>query len=85
MNTDNKSASENNEKGALQITPALAIDLGLIDFTPREKEIILDNLVHTEEEPEDATLVASGLLPQLLAEALQEPPADDWERILDEL
>jgi len=47
--------------------------------------LIEDNLLNREEEPEDSILVASGLLPRLLAQARQEPPSLDWERELDEL
>ena len=34
---------------------------------------------------EDAILVASGILPQLVAEAVQESPSPDWERELEEM
>lgn len=48
-------------------------------------ELILDNLLNREEEPEDDLLVASDALRQLLAEARAQPPSLDWERELDEL
>lgn len=53
--------------------------------TLEEAELVVDNLFNREEEPEDAILVASGGLQQLVDRALQEPPSPDWERELDEL
>lgn len=47
--------------------------------------ILVDNLLNHEEEPEDAILVASGVLQRLVDRALQEPPSPDWERELEEL
>jgi hypothetical protein len=48
-------------------------------------ELIIDNLLNREEEPEDAILAASGILKQLIAQARQESPSADWEQELDEL
>ena len=67
------------------LRPVFAIPLDLSEFTPRESEFLIDNLTFREEEPEDAALVASGILPELLTEALNVPPSNDWERVLDEL
>ncbi len=48
-------------------------------------ELIVDNLLNREEEPEDAILAASAVLQRLVAQARQEPSSPDWERELDEL
>jgi hypothetical protein len=53
--------------------------------TSSEELLIYDNLQNREIEPEDFILVTSGILPKLIAQARQEPPSDDWERVLDEL
>ncbi len=53
--------------------------------TLAQRESIIDNLMNREEEPEDAILVASGVLPRLVAQARQEPSSLDWEQELDEL
>ena len=52
---------------------------------PAKMELIMDNLLNREEEPEDAILAASTVLHRLVAQARQEPPSPDWERDLDEL
>ena len=58
----------------------------LVDITSfAQMELIMDNLVNREEEPEDAILAASAVLQRLVARARQEPPSPDWERDLDEL
>lgn len=58
----------------------------LVDITSFSQiEIILDNLLNREEEPEDAVLAASAVLQNLLKKAKQESPAADWERELNEL
>ncbi len=56
--------------------PAVTLPLGPMTVTEPSK---------VEEEPEDAILIASGILPRLVARARQEPPSPDWERELDEL
>ena len=38
-----------------------------------------------EEELEDAIIADSGILPQLIAQARQEPPSSDWKRDLHDL
>jgi hypothetical protein len=48
-------------------------------------ELIIDNLLNRDEEPEDAILAASTVLQRLVAQARQESPSSDWERELDEL
>ncbi|OGO43462.1 MAG: hypothetical protein A2Z04_06425 [Chloroflexi bacterium RBG_16_57_9] len=48
-------------------------------------ELIIENLLNREEESEDAILVASTVMKQLVAQARQEPASADWERELDEL
>jgi hypothetical protein len=50
-----------------------------------QMELIVDNLLNREEEPEDAILAASTLLKRLVAQARQKPASADWERELDEL
>ena len=58
----------------------------LVDVTSfAQMELIMDNLLNREEEPEDAVLAASTVLQRLIAQARQEPPSTDWERDLDEL
>ena len=58
----------------------------LVDVTSfAQMELIIDNLLNREEEPEDAILAASDVLKQLSAQARQEPPSANWERELDEL
>jgi len=48
-------------------------------------ELIIDNLLNREEEPEDAILAASSVLRQLIAHARRERPSADWEREIDVL
>lgn len=48
-------------------------------------ELVLDNLLNREEEPEDAILAASAVLQRLVAQARQESPLPDLESELDEL
>jgi len=58
----------------------------LVDITSfAQMELIMDNLLNREEEPEDAILAASAVLQRLVTRAWQEPPSPDWERELDEL
>jgi len=58
----------------------------LVDITSfAQMELIMDNLLNREEEPEHAILAASAVLERLVAQARQEPPSLDWERDLDEL
>jgi len=58
----------------------------LVDITSFDQmELIIDNLLNREEEPEDAILAASAVLQRLVAQARQEPSSPDWERELDEL
>ena len=58
----------------------------LVDITSfAQMELIMDNLLNREEEPEDAILAASTVLQRLVAQARQEPSSPDWERELDEL
>jgi hypothetical protein len=58
----------------------------LVDITSFDQmELIIDNLLNREEEPEDAILAASAILQRLVAQARQESPSSDWERELDEL
>jgi len=45
----------------------------------------LDDSLRPEEEPEDAILVDSGILPKLIAQAQREPPSLDWEHDLNEV
>jgi len=48
-------------------------------------ELIIDNLLNREKEPEDAILATSSVLRQLIARARRESPSADWERDFDEL
>ncbi len=48
-------------------------------------ELMLDNLLHRDAEPEDSWLAQSEVLPRLLAHASQTPPAANWQQELDEL
>ena len=58
----------------------------LVDITSFEQmELIIDNLLNREEEPEDAILAASAVPQRLVAQARQEPASLNWERDLDEL
>ena len=66
-------------------TAGKEIYLDFSTLTPAEKDLYLYNVQHRQEEAEDALLVASGVLPKLLAQVMQEPPSVDWERYLDEL
>lgn len=62
---------------------AKAILVDIASFA--QMELIMDNLLNREEEPEDAILAASAVLQRLVAQARQEPPSPDWEQELDEL
>lgn len=48
-------------------------------------QLILDNLINRESEPEDAMLAASTTLKELIASAQQQAPSSDWESEFDEL
>lgn len=52
---------------------------------PAEMQLIMDNLLNREEEPEDAILAASTVLQRLVAQARQERSSLDWEQDLNEL
>lgn len=74
------------------LTEVALLDTGfehLLQFdesTLEEIQLVVDNLVNREQEPEDALLAVSGVLQQLVDRALQEEaPSPDWERELDEL
>jgi hypothetical protein len=49
-----------------------------------QMELIMDNLLNREEEPEDAILAASAVLQRLVAQARQEPASSDWEEEYDD-
>jgi hypothetical protein len=58
----------------------------LVDITSFDQmELIIDNLLNRDEEPEDAILAASAVLQRLVTQARREPPSSDWERELNEL
>ncbi len=58
----------------------------LVDVTSfAQIELIIDNLLNREEEPEDAILATSKVLQQLISQARQESPTVNWEQELDEL
>jgi hypothetical protein len=50
-----------------------------------QMELVLDNLLNREEEPEDALLAASTIWQRLVAKGKQEPVATSWEQELNEL
>lgn len=54
-------------------------------YVSSQPGIPMDDLFGYEEEPEDAILVASGILPRLVAQARREPPSLDWEQDLNDL
>jgi hypothetical protein len=57
----------------------------LVDITSfAQMELIMDNLLNREEEPEDAILAASAVLQRLVAQARQEPASPNWEQDLEE-
>jgi len=60
-----------------------AVLVDMISFT--KMQLIIDNLLHREAEPEDALLVARNLLNQWLEQAKKEAPSLDWQKELDEL
>ncbi|MBI3913318.1 MAG: hypothetical protein HY327_03925 [Chloroflexi bacterium] len=58
----------------------------LVDITTFEQmELILDNLVTRESEPEDTILAASSAVKTLVERARRTLPTLDWERQLNEL
>ena len=58
---------------------AVLVDIESFD----QIEIVLDNLLNREVEPEDSILGASNILKDLLVRAEQESPSEDWEQELD--
>ncbi|NOT60300.1 MAG: hypothetical protein HOP19_08755 [Acidobacteria bacterium] len=48
-------------------------------------ELLLNNFLNRDSEPEDALLIESGILTTLVSRAKQEPPTADWRQELDEL
>ncbi len=58
----------------------------LIDITSfAQFELVVDNLLNRQQEPEDAILATSDALKRLVAQVQQESASADWERELDEL
>jgi len=58
----------------------------IVDIRSFEKiEMILDNLLNRDVEEEDRLLAASGLLEQLLDEARDTPPTQQWRTELNAL
>jgi len=47
-------------------------------------ELIVDNLLNRESEPEDAILAASAVLQRLVAQARQEPASPNWKEEYDD-
>ncbi len=62
---------------------AKAVLVDVVSFA--QIELIIDNLLNREEEPEDTILAASDVLKQLIAQARRETPSADCERELNEL
>jgi hypothetical protein len=57
----------------------------LVDITSfAQMELIMDNLLNREEEPEDAILAASAVLQWLVAQARQETASPNWEEGYDD-
>ena len=54
-------------------------------LTSEERQLYEDHMRHHGGEPEDAILVASGVLPKLLVQAKRVPPSRDWKSHLDSL
>ncbi len=48
-------------------------------------EMIMENLLYRDSEPEDAVLAASGILKRLAEQAQRETAVNDWEQELDDL
>lgn len=48
-------------------------------------ELVLENLLNRDLEPEDAILASSDILKRLIEDARDSSPVDDWEASLDEL
>jgi hypothetical protein len=59
----------------------------LHQLSPDRIQSTIAYMVYLKEhsEPEDQLLIASGILPDLIADARQQPPASDWEQELDAL
>ena len=58
----------------------------MVDIESFEKiELIMDNLIHRDSEPEDNLMAASGLLRKLVSEAETSLPTRNWRAELDEL
>ncbi|QTA80918.1 Uncharacterized protein dnl_32350 [Desulfonema limicola] len=58
----------------------------MVDIISFEKiEIILDNLMNRESETEDSILAASGMLKNLITQARNSRPSENWKAELNEL
>ncbi|QTA79437.1 Uncharacterized protein dnl_17070 [Desulfonema limicola] len=58
----------------------------MVDIASFEKiQIILDNIINREPEAEDNILAASGMLKNLLDEAHNVLPSENWKSELDEI
>ncbi len=58
----------------------------LVDLDSFEKiELILDNLINRDLEPEDGILAASALFQKIVNGAKENKPAEDWRIELDEI
>ncbi len=58
----------------------------LVDMESFEKiEMILDNLINRDLEPEDSILAASGLFQKIVKEAKQNESAGDWRKELNDI
>ncbi len=58
----------------------------LVDLESFEKiELILDNLINRDFEPEDGILAASVLFQKIVNGAKENKPAGDWRKELDEI
>ena len=54
-------------------------------LTPDERALYMYNAQNPGSELEDDFLVSSGVLDELLDDAMNQSPTEDWERHLDEL
>jgi hypothetical protein len=58
----------------------------MVDVETFDKiELVLENLMYREEEPEDRVLISSGLLKKMVDDAKNIETVNDWRRELDAL
>ena len=58
----------------------------IVEMESFEKiEMILDNLINRDIEPEDGILAASALFQKIVSDAKKMEPVGDWRKALDEM